>query len=44
MHHNEEEEDADEDDNEIKKSVAGEYDTKLVFKHSKKDDAKLEDF
>lgn len=43
-HHNAEEEDADEDDNEVKKSVAGEYQSKLVFRNTKKEDAKLEDF
>ena len=44
MHHNAEEEDADEDENEVKKSVAGEYQSKLVFKNTKKEEAKLEDF
>jgi len=41
---NAEEEDADEEENEVKASIAGEQPSTLVFKKGKKEDAKLEDF
>lgn len=41
---NAEEEDADEEENEVKASIAGEQPSTLIFKKGKKEDAKLEDF